>query len=100
MVYIICEIWKPVGNSTWLLWQILALRVSNTVMYCKLVSPISSTPSPMELKQKLDLWLYFMVYTLCENLKPVGNSTWLLGQIVALSVSNTVMHCKLGVETD
>ncbi len=29
--------------------------------------------------------------TLCEILMTVGNSTWLLGQILALSVSNTVM---------
>ncbi len=36
-----------------------------------------------------------MVHTLCEILVPAGNSTWLLGQILVLSVSNTVMYYKL-----
>ncbi len=76
MVYTLCEILMPVGNSTWLLGQILALSVSNTVIYYKLVIPI-------------------MVYTLCEVLMPVGNSTWLLGQILPFSVSSTVMYYKL-----
>ncbi len=36
-----------------------------------------------------------MVHTLCEFLKPVGKSTWLLEQVLVLSVSNTVMYYKL-----
>ncbi len=40
-------------------------------------------------------WLYTRVRTLCEILVPVGNSTWLLGQILVLSVPNTVMYYKL-----
>ncbi len=70
----------PVGNSTWLLGQILASSVSNTVMYYKLVTSISLEPSQMELKQRQD----FMVVhhgLHSEFLMPVGNSTWLLGQI-------------------
>ncbi len=47
----------PVGNSTWLLGQILDLSVSNTVMYYKLVTSISLEPSRTELKKRL----YFMV---------------------------------------
>ncbi len=93
MVHTLCKILVPVGNSTWLLGQILVLSVSNTVMYYKLTTSISLEPSRMELKRRLD----FMVvhHTLCENLVPVGNSTWLLGQILVLSVSNTVMYYKL-----
>ncbi len=58
MVYTICEILMPVRNSTWLLGQILALSVSNTVMYYKLVSFISVKPSGTELKQSVN---FFMV---------------------------------------
>ncbi len=36
-----------------------------------------------------------MVHTVCEILMPMGNSLWLLGQILVLSVSNTVMYYKL-----
>ncbi len=69
MVYTLCEILMPVGNSTWLLGQILALSFSNTVMYYKLVTSISLEPGRTELKRRLDfIWLYIMVYTLCEIL--------------------------------
>ncbi len=52
----------------------------------------------MVLKQKLEIvfgvvLFVDMVHT--EILVPVGNSTWLLGQILVLSVSNTVMYYKL-----
>ncbi len=57
MVCTLCEILVPVGNSTWLLGQILVLSVSNTVMYYKLVNRISKEPSQTELKHGL----YFMV---------------------------------------
>ncbi len=54
MVYTLCEILMPVGNSTWLLGQILALSVRNTGMYYKLVTSISLEPSRTELKRRLD----------------------------------------------
>ncbi len=54
MVYTLCDIVMPVGNSTWLLGQILALSVSNTVMYYKLVTSILLEPSRTELKRRLD----------------------------------------------
>ncbi len=48
------EILLPVGNSMWLLGQILALSVSNIVMYYILVTSISLEPSRTELKRRLD----------------------------------------------
>ncbi len=48
------EMLVPVGNSTWLLGQILVLSVSNTVMYYKPVTSISLEPSRTELKRRLD----------------------------------------------
>ncbi len=50
----LCEMLVPVGNSTWLRGQILVLSVPNTLMYYKLVNPISLEPSRTELKQRLD----------------------------------------------
>ncbi len=50
----LCEILVPVGNSMWLLGQILALSVHNKVMYYKLVTSISLEPSRTELKRRLD----------------------------------------------
>ncbi len=54
MVYTLCDIVMPVGNSTWLLGQILALSVSNTVMYYKPITSILLEPSRTELKRRLD----------------------------------------------
>ncbi len=55
MVHTLCEILMSVGNSTWLLEQVLVLSVSNTGMYYKLVNPISFEPGRAELIQRLDL---------------------------------------------
>ncbi len=44
----------PVGISTWLLGQILALSVPNTVVYYKHVTSILLEPSRTELKRRLD----------------------------------------------
>ncbi len=54
MVHTLCEILMPVGNSTWLLEQVWVLSVSNTVMYYKLINPISFEPGRAELIQRLD----------------------------------------------
>ncbi len=65
-------------------------------MYYNLVTSISLEPSRTELKRRLDFMVvYHGLHCLCENLMPVGISTWLLGQILALSVPNTVMYYNL-----
>ncbi len=74
---------------TWLLGQILALSVSNTLKTSKpyLVGTKSDGVETKSIFYGCTSWS-----TLCEILMPVGNSTWLLGQILVFSVSNTLMY--------